>query len=272
MAKTTGTDCYRPRYDPVDGPRLAAGEERKAMYKFQGNHGQDRSHLPRGGEFTYRHAPRPRISHRPLLTEARVSSPDPIFPGNDATEKFRQVDDLTESEEEDMVFSRSGDEGEQPPNKRLRTVPSWSNPDPYTALPPVTDTPRKKQDVVKLIRRSRVTTSGAQGTTAGAVYNEDFISLDMGDSTAKIFAEERNEPPIDAPTGPKIQSAEPPIQVGKRKRDAVDDVSKLPPRANRGARLHQSGQILREWRAADLESSTPWYRPPTTTDVLLGVA
>ena len=94
----------------------------------------------------------------------------------------------------------------------------------------------------------------------------------MGDSPANRFAEGRNEPPVDAPTGPKIQSAEPPIQVNKRKRDAVDDVSKLPPRANKGARLHQSGKILREWKAADSESSTPWYRPPTTTGVLPGVA
>jgi non-canonical poly(A) RNA polymerase PAPD5/7 len=272
MASASGTDSYRPRYEEDSGPPAASVDVQKAMYEFQGNQGQGRGRPPRNGKFMFRQAQRPRISDRPLLTEIRASSPDPIFKGGDATEKFRQVDDFTDSEGEDMNVSQSDDDEGQPPSKRMRSGPLWSNPDPYTALPPVPETQKKKQDVVKLIRRSRVTPPASQSTSATAANGEDFISLDFGDSTIEKNTEDRNEPPFNAPTGPKPQPSEGHSQLGKRKRDVLDDVSKLPPRANKGARLHERGKILREWTASDWEASTPWYRPSSTPDILAGVA
>lgn len=270
MASAPATGLYRPRYEAEFGPPEAPPDAQKAMYEFRGNHGQSRGRPPRGGDFTFRQGPRSRISDRPLLTERRALSPDPIFRGGDTTDKFRQVDDITGSEEEEMDVERSDDDAEQQPSKRLRSGPSWSNPDPYTALPPVTETQKKKQDVVKLIRRSRVTPP-AQPKNAAAANGEDFISFDMGDSTLKNYAEDRNEPPTNAPTGPKPQPSDSSIQLGKRKRDTPDEVNKLPPQAKKGARLHQKGKILKEWEASDLGSSTPWYRPPSTPDVPAGV-
>jgi non-canonical poly(A) RNA polymerase PAPD5/7 len=272
MASASGTDSYRPVYEADLGPPAASVDVQKAMYEFHGNQGQGRGRPPRSGKFMFRHSQRPRISDRPLLTEMRASSPDPIFRGGDATEKFRQVDDFTDSEGEEMDFSQSDDDEGQPPSKRMRSGPLWSNPDPYTALPPVPETPKKKQDVVKLIRRSRVIPPVSQSAKATAANGEDFISLDFGDSTIEKSTEGRNEPPSNAPTGPKPQLSEGLSQLGKRKREALDDVSKLPPRANKGARLHERGKILLEWTASDFESSTPWYRPLSTQDVLAGVA
>ncbi|KAL9628296.1 MAG: hypothetical protein Q9164_007330 [Protoblastenia rupestris] len=271
MTSTSGTDSYRPRYGDDDGPPAASSDVRKAMYEFQGNQGQDHGRAPTRGEFTFRQGPRPRISDRPLLTERRVLSPDPVFNGGDTIEKFRQVDNLTDSEEENMDVSLSDDDGAQRPNKRLRSGPSWSNPDPYTVLPPVTDTPKKKQDVVKLIRRSRVTPP-AQSVNAEAANGEDFISLDMSESILHNDTDIRNEPPDNAPTSPRTQPEEGPIHLGKRKRDAPREVSKLPPQARRGARLHKDGMILGEWQARDSDSSTPWYRAPSPSDILAGVA
>ena len=271
MASNPGTDRYRPHYGDDDGPPAAPADVRKAMYEFQGNRGQGHSRAPTGSEFTFRQGPRPRISDRPLLTERRALSPDPIFNGGDTIEKFRQVDNLTDSEDEEMDVSHSDDDGPQRPSKRLRSGPSWSNPDPYTALPPVTDTPKKKQDVVKLIRKSRVTPP-AQSANAETTNGEDFISLEMGGSTLDIDADIRKNPPDNAPTGPKTQPEEGSIRLGKRKRDAPRQVNKLPRQARKGARLHEEGTILGEWQAGDSDSSTPWYRPPSTSDVLAGVA
>lgn len=271
MASTPGTNSYRPRYGDDDGPPAAPADVRKVMYEFQGNQGQGHGRAPIGGEFTFRQGPRPRISDRPLLTERQALSPDPIFNGGDTTEKFRHLDDLTDSENEAMDVLQSDDDGPQRPSKRLRSGPSWSNPDPYTALPPVTDTSKKKQDVVKLIRKSRVTPP-AQSANAEATNGEDFISLDMGGSILDNDAAIRKDPPDNAPTGPKTQPEEGSIRLGKRKRDAPCQVNKLPPQARKGARLHEDGMILGGWQARDPDSSTPWYRPPSTSDVLAGVA
>lgn len=270
MVSPPATDHYRPYYELNAGPPAAPPAVKKAMYEFQGNNGRGRP--SRSGEFTFRQPPRPRISDRPLLTKMRAPSPDPVFKGVDTVDKFRQIDDLTGSEEEDMDVSPSGDDEEHHPSKRLQSGPSWSNPDPYTALPPVAETQRKKQDVVKLIRRSRVSPPPAESTSVTVLNGEDFIAFDMGDVTQEDNAEERSKPPANAPLGPKSQAPEDPTQLGKRKRDPHDEVSKLPPRANRGSRLHQNGKILRDWRALDMGASTPWYRPPSATDVLAGVA
>lgn len=272
MAPASGTDSYRPQYLADDGPPAAPAAVQQAMYEFQGNRGQSCGTQPPAGGFTFRQAPRHGISSRPLLTERRVSSPDPIFRGGDTINKFRQVDDLTDSGEESMDVSQSDGDEEQPPIKRLRSGPSWSNPDPYTVLPPVTEAQKKKKDVVKLIRRSRVTPTVSQLTPTTPANGDDFISLDMVDDHADDLREERNEPPTNAPTGPKSQPPDPSTQLGKRKRDAFDDVSKLPPRAKKGARLHQGGRIVEEWKGLKFDSSTPWYRPPSTPDCFAGVA
>lgn len=264
MAPAPGTDSYRPSTNPAEDSRPRAPPNgQKAMYEFQGNRRQGRGGPPQRGEFTFRQ--RMRISDRPLLTDLRAFSPDPLFRGEQPTEKFRQVDDLTDSDEKDMDVSQSGDEG--PPSKKLRSGPSWSNPDPYTALPPVAETQKKKQDVVKLIRKSRVLLPAVDSQSSTAAHGEDFISLDMGDSNLEGNAEDSNEAPANAPTGPKSQPLDAPTQLGKRKRG-----DKLPPRSRKGATLHQQGRILREWKGSDVDPSTPWFRPPATADILAGVA
>lgn len=74
----------------------------------------------------------------------------------------------------------------EPPRKRTHvtslqkadgdSVPKWSNPDPYTALPPVlTQTERK--DVVQLIRSAKVTVSVQKNPVADG---DDFIRFDSG--------------------------------------------------------------------------------------------
>jgi non-canonical poly(A) RNA polymerase PAPD5/7 len=106
------------------------------------------------------------------------------------------------------------------PNKKARTVrkaadgdsvPKWSNPDPYTALPPPDESQRKKKDVVKLIRKARVETNA--GSTAKVDPADDFISFDFGDEEDVFKKNDHYDPDKfgigveGAPTGPRFSHA-----------------------------------------------------------------
>lgn len=96
--------------------------------------------------------------------------------------------------------------------KEAATVPKWSNPDPYTVLPPVDENQRKRKDVVKIIRKARIAADKASETENQVAANDDFISFGMGadsdpDSDRRSpsleprLKEERRVP--GAPTGPR---------------------------------------------------------------------
>ncbi|KAF4550968.1 Nucleotidyltransferase domain-containing protein [Elsinoe fawcettii] len=56
--------------------------------------------------------------------------------------------------------------------------PKWSNPDPYTSLPPPSQTDAPKKDVVAMIRKAKVENVGRDTATSQA---DDFISLNFDD-------------------------------------------------------------------------------------------
>lgn len=166
----------------------------------------------RGG---YRGRGGPRLAaDRDFLKTNREPTPE-LMTGMDESvdsgAKYIAPDDVSDSEEEEMDISdNSDDEAQEPKKKQARTtgkaadadsVPRWSNPDPYTALPPPDESRGKKKDVVKLIRKARVTTSTDHAATAATT--DDFISLDFGDEEP----DEEPEPPgigvQGAPTGPR---------------------------------------------------------------------
>ncbi|KAI1003057.1 hypothetical protein K3495_g5143 [Podosphaera aphanis] len=88
-----------------------------------------------------------------------------------------------------------------PPSQAQKTadnVPRWSNPDPYTALPPPDESQRKKKDVVKLIRKARVALEGENKPEAST---DDFISFDFKDDVGMPPAVSISG----APSGPRGQ-------------------------------------------------------------------
>lgn len=120
-----------------------------------------------------------------------------------------------------------GPEGLEPPTKRRATavnvkaakeaasVPKWSNPDPYTVLPPVDETQRKRKDVVKIIRKARITAEKEAATQNQVATNDDFISFgleadDLGEDRSGSPSPEprsRDESGVQgAPTGPRAFS------------------------------------------------------------------
>lgn len=132
--------------------------------------------------------------------------------------KYIPIEDVSDSSEAEMDMSEEDDdESAEPKKKHVKTtkkapdgdnIPQWSNPDPYTALPPVEES-RKKKDVVKLIRKARV--EPAAGIKLDTAPVDDFISF--GDDNDM---EDEYIPTIQgAPTGPKVRTGPEMIDLTK---------------------------------------------------------
>jgi non-canonical poly(A) RNA polymerase PAPD5/7 len=137
--------------------------------------------------------------------------------------RYKALEDMSDSDETEMDLSDNEDQhtandAEQPRKRQARmenkpsdgdSAPRWSNPDPYTALPPPDESQRKKKDVVKLIRKARVTANSDDSTKAEAVA-DDFISfnfgddaIEVGDGHVNISDDESGKGVPGAPTGPR---------------------------------------------------------------------
>lgn len=152
---------------------------------------------------------------RPLLSLKQADAVEQTLGVADdpnVARRFLHVDDITDSEEEQMDESDSDQEkpdnpvsrssemgpaqpGLEPPAKRRALgiasseatvesqVPRWSNPDPYTSLPPV-DELRKRKDVVKIIRKARIAVDKGATVADQAGIDEDFISFGFEETLA----------------------------------------------------------------------------------------
>ncbi|RDW60392.1 putative topoisomerase family protein TRF4 [Aspergillus mulundensis] len=244
-------------------------------YEFRGG-GPRPPHHPRH-EFTFRYQ-RPGTSERPLLRSHREKTPEQLVApdAGNAAMRFARIENLSDSEEADMDVS-SDDEAAHPRKKRAlesntvesKPVPKWSNPDPYTALPPPDESQTKKIDVVKLIRKARLAASAQPAKTDAVVSNEDFISL-----AGLVDENETNNAPENAPKGPRrhLEGSDP--ALGNRKRTHDDEI-KGPARTMGGklvSRYYNDGSIIDEWRLRPSETGTPWinFMPRTLDMVTVG--
>lgn len=152
-------------------------------------------------------------AERPLLRSRQDTEPEQMLGIADiagVTKRFISADDMSDSEEELMEESESDDDngggvslitpgaeatledltpdGPERPAKRralevkkpvesVSAISKWSNPDPYTVLPPIDDTQRKKRDVVRIIRKARVSIEKAVFPQSQAAANDDYISF-----------------------------------------------------------------------------------------------
>ncbi|KAL1968535.1 hypothetical protein VTN77DRAFT_1745 [Rasamsonia byssochlamydoides] len=235
-------------------------------YQFRGQQNQDKRSRP-SHEFTFRF-PRPTTSERPLLTTKRETTPELLGAPKDGAQKaplkFAPLDELTDSDEAEMDVSSDDDEdGSRPPRKKRAVeadtakappAPKWSNPDPYTVLPPPDETQTKKTDVVKLIRKARLAAAAPPVTRTDAVTtNEDFISFDFDDD---LDGPKEPEPPENAPKGPKNARD---VASGKRKRTHDDEIKGYSKKTSPFAgKFRSDGGILDQWKAHPSENGTPW--------------
>jgi non-canonical poly(A) RNA polymerase PAPD5/7 len=234
------SDSYRPRDPPsdfnfrYDAPpsldfRQASNRQRspprQRIHRQEGNgghrqdnHGNNNRSTMRGG---YRGRAGPRMaSDREFLKGNRAPTPE-LMPGMDDDQgnavKYVPIEDLSDSDEAEMDLSdeEGADTDQQPKKKQAKietlaadgdSVPKWSNPDPYTALPPPDESQRKKKDVVKLIRKARVTASSENTTKTDAVA-DDFISFDFDDDDQdddSMLVQKPGNGVVGAPTGPRL--------------------------------------------------------------------
>jgi len=170
----------------------------------------------RGRTYKPRAAYRTTPADRPLLRHHDQADSTEQMLGMANGQKFMAAEDISDSDEEQMVESESesdagqshtndvdlvdkpmttedgqaADESLEPASKRraltsisqnskdAASEPKWSNPDPYTVLPPL-DEQRKRKDVVKLIRKSRKEAEGSAAELNQVAANDDFISFGM---------------------------------------------------------------------------------------------
>ncbi|KAK7737155.1 hypothetical protein SLS63_002946 [Diaporthe eres] len=225
---------------------------------------------------------------------------------------YRALDQLSDSDEADMDISDDENDSAQPTAKRARTAgnstsadeaPKWSNPDPYTALPPEQDPDKKKKDVVQLIRKARV--EPAKNTrTSLLADDEDFIRCDSGSeddgdeeefidpltysrqrsnnqaapqSTAAMTAAQAtssaSSKALATSTANKARKRVDfdmdlprSSDLGSRKR-THDDVLKLPAHSQLKAapKRPSGGSIVSEWRVKKGENHSPWITSPSST-------
>lgn len=132
-------------------------------------------------------------SERVILRSKRDSTPERLE-GMGGGTSFRAIEDLSDSEAEmdvsddDAAVHSDADraDGEGRPAKRARNhvstaddVPKWSNPDPYTSLPPPDESQTKKKDMVQLIRKAKVAAEEGEASQDAVAANADFISFDF---------------------------------------------------------------------------------------------
>lgn len=255
-----------------------------APFQFQGNAppkgpAKDRNRgAPRGRpsrprqQFTFRY-PKPPTSERPLLRTKREVTPEQLTsvdqkPGF----KFASLDALSDSEEAEMDFSEDSDDENRPRKKRavgfdgqespkttpLATAPTpkWSNPDPYTALPPPDQNGlHKRVDVVKLIRKARLDNNASKQNNAVA-ENHDFISLGAFEEPKETVEISNGKAPDNAPKGPKNMDIK---ESGATKRTRDDEPKGFSTKLGKPQRRYNSdGSILQSWRPYAQQDSSPW--------------
>ncbi|KJK61570.1 Cid1 family poly A polymerase [Aspergillus parasiticus SU-1] len=249
-------------------------------FQFRGNDRRSQNHHSKP-EFTFRYS-RPPTSERPLLRSRRETTPDLLVATENGDDKpalkFAPIESLSDSEEADMDVSSDENDDESRPRKKRALesnncntpasaptpppAPKWSNPDPYTVLPPPDETQSKRVDVVKLIRKARIAASAQPAKTDAVADNEDFISL------GGLVDEEESkyQPPQDAPMGPRSQMQGRDSAIGSRKRTHDDELKGVSKKTGKPLNKYYSdGSIIDEWRVRPSETGAPWFNHMTPT-------
>ena len=112
----------------------------------------------------------------------------------DGERRFREVDSSSDDMSDDgadpnvIDLTRDDSDVDELPRKRAKVstdhdaaVPKWSNPDPYTALPPPEALGGPKKDIVQVIRKAKVDAAPKADGQDAAKENADFISLNFDD-------------------------------------------------------------------------------------------
>ena len=207
---TFSSDRQAPQFPP-SGAANGDHRARRAPRGRGGHGGRDGRRggdyaPPRGGPRNNAHAshrgrapykkPAP---HERALLQTRDDTIEQHLGVSSGPNKFRNIGDMSDDEEAAMDFDSDYSDGEAVDTTKLKmarkqsnapadgnSVPKWSNPDPYTALPPPDETTGKRLDVVKLIRKAKIEAAEKADASNAVAANDDFISFgEPGDNAAQ---------------------------------------------------------------------------------------
>lgn len=206
---TFRNDPSAPRYPPEGDYYRPSNDRPRHNNNRHAHAANNRGRGPRWAT-----AERPLLSSkRDYSPEAMLAHADDL----NKAQRFMPAGDVSDSDEEEMQESDIDEQqssgrfqdlpvdqehsnsppppgitdGLEPPTKRRATatalqdaketasVPKWSNPDPYTVLPPVDESQRKRKDVVKIIRKARIVAEKEVATANQVAANDDFISFGL---------------------------------------------------------------------------------------------
>ena len=154
---------------------------------------------------------------RPILHANHGGQPIESFADEAEGIVYKAFGDLSDSDEADMDISDASDDGSAAPAQKQARVavnqstsddntPKWSNPDPYTALPPTDESRQKKKDVVHLIRKARVQPAKDSKVSVPSEA-EDFIRCDVDSDESEGEGIVIGQGVPGAPTGPRAASS-----------------------------------------------------------------
>jgi len=216
-----------PRFPPAgpaaDGGRAPARNQRgKGRGRGNGrNDHQGRSNANgRGRGRAYR---KPATHERALLSLRDAGSPERAF-GIEGPSRFMNLDDMSQGDDAEMDesdMSAGGNDSAEALGEALGdakavqpAVSKWSNPDPYTALPPPSETTGVKKDVVQLIRKAKNQEAEKAAAANAVAANDDFISF--GDD------DDGEDGEVDEGPSMRIYEDEEPIRRRDDRRDDDD--------------------------------------------------
>jgi non-canonical poly(A) RNA polymerase PAPD5/7 len=165
----------------------------------------------RGGRRNNRGGYRPQAAHERALLQTRNDDIEHFLGVEAKSNKFRDLAEISDDEEADMDVETDDtdkSDGEvveaQSKSKAVRTqsssradgdsVPRWSNPDPYTVLPPPEETTGKRIDFVKLIRKAKNEVAEQSNEVNAVAANDDFIS----------FGDDKDDDGFEPPVAPSV--------------------------------------------------------------------
>ena len=195
------------------------------------------------------------------------------------------VDDMSEDEEEEAGNKDDEETAEDGVHKVARTVngradgdsvPKWSNPEIYSALPPPEELrPGKKIDFVQLIRKAKNEAAEKANGNNAVAANDDFISF--GDDDGSTKGTDLQSLDDDEPKTNKRPQNGGFVQGPLNDLDYVDSTVNQNKRLHPAADIHEQPQqskakrkrgevenvrgIVQEWMGTARCDTAPWLDP-----------
>ena len=273
-----------PRFPP-SGPSNPGPPARRRGGGRGGRNGPRDSGRGRGGGFGRGGYRKPGAHERALLTVQDHGSPERTLGVEDGSHKFMDVEDIPDEEEEEAGNGDAEGSTEDGAKKVARTangradgdsVPKWSNPEIYDALPPPEELrPGKKIDFVQLIRKAKNEAAARGDATNAVTANDDCISFGDDDASTKdngTQSVDDDEPRTNRRPdnggyreGPMNDLDYVDTVVHPNKRPHYD--ADLPERPQQGRSKRKRGEaenvagIVQEWLGTSRCDTAPWLNP-----------